>query len=75
MKKILVLIGVVSLLLTGCSSTVAEYKEGTGVFGDTYYTYVDSDTGVNYVVFVSGYKGGICPRYNADGTLYVTPLD
>lgn len=37
---------------------------------------VDEDTGVNYVV-VSRYNGmrgansvAICPRYNADGTLY-----
>ena len=39
---------------------------------------VDGNTGVNYVV-VSGelYQDGIgiaiCPRYNADGSLYVTP--
>lgn len=39
---------------------------------------VDSKTGVNYVI-VSGelYSEGIgiaiCPRYNADGSLYVTP--
>ena len=38
---------------------------------------VDEDTGVNYVV-VSRFNAGrgansiaICPRYNADGTLYV----
>ena len=38
---------------------------------------VDEDTGVNYVV-VSRFNGirgansiAICPRYNADGTLYV----
>ena len=28
---------------------------------------VDSDTGVNYLY----YGGGICPRYNADGTIFV----
>jgi len=34
--------------------------------------YVDSVTGVNYMIF-SGYrKSGICPRYNVDGTLYVS---
>ena len=34
----------------------------------------DSETGVHYLVYdrKSGYggMGGICPRYNADGTLY-----
>lgn len=37
---------------------------------------VDVDTGVNYVVVGTELGGGdrsvsICPRYNADGTLYV----
>ena len=35
--------------------------------------YRDSETGVQYYVFsknVDGGMGGICPRYNADGTLY-----
>ena len=37
--------------------------------------YRDTETGVHYLVFDKSapYKGmgGICPRYNADGTLYV----
>lgn len=33
--------------------------------------YVDPETGVEYVVYEDGYKGGICPRYNQDGTLYI----
>lgn len=32
------------------------------------YVYVDKETGVNYLLHTSG---GICPRYNADGSLYV----
>lgn len=39
------------------------------------YEYRDAETGVHYFVYnhKSGYggMGGICPRYNADGTLYV----
>ena len=35
----------------------------------------DAETGVHYFIYdrKSGYggMGGICPRYNADGTLYV----
>lgn len=36
---------------------------------------VDEDTGVNYIVVSHDYKHtiAICPRYNADGSLYVTP--
>lgn len=30
----------------------------------------DSETGVHYFVNSAGNAGGICPRYNADGTLY-----
>lgn len=40
----------------------------TGIF-------VDPETGVNYIVY-EGYtgRGGITPRYNADGSLYVTEV-
>lgn len=36
---------------------------------------VDSETGVNYIIFQHYSTGNIaaCPRYNADGSLYVTP--
>ena len=36
---------------------------------------IDSETGVNYIVFQHYSNGNIaaCPRYNADGSLYVTP--
>ena len=30
----------------------------------------DSETGVNYFIFNSSNKAGMCPRYNLDGTLY-----
>ena len=33
--------------------------------------WTDTETGVEYVIFSSVYKGGICPRYNADGTLMI----
>lgn len=33
--------------------------------------YVDEETGVNYVVYRISNRGGITPRYNADGTLYI----
>lgn len=33
--------------------------------------YQDMNTGVQYLVFYGYKQGGICPLYNADGTLYV----
>ena len=33
--------------------------------------YVDPETKVEYVLYVYGYAGGICPRYNPDGSLYI----
>lgn len=34
--------------------------------------YIDSETGVQYFVMYHGNAGAICPRYNADGSLYVS---
>lgn len=62
MKKVISLCLMSVLLLTGCS-----FAEE-----DKYIrTYVDEDTGVNYLV-VCTLEGGITPRLNADGSLYVT---
>ena len=36
--------------------------------------WVDRETGVNYVFYKSGYSGVLSPRYNADGTLYITEV-
>lgn len=60
--------------LTGCVSAPGDMAY-TGVDGkyyrstDTYYVQ-DPKTGVYYVIYSSAYQGGICPRYNADGSLY-----
>lgn len=37
-------------------------------------TYVDPETGVNYMEFKNGDAGGICVRVNADGTPYVSEV-
>jgi len=44
--------------------------------GDRYgiNVYVDPVTGINYMLFINPYKGGICPRYNVDGTLFVSEV-
>lgn len=36
--------------------------------------WVDTETGVNYVYHLSGYAGGLCPLYDADGKVVVTPI-
>ncbi len=34
--------------------------------------FVDTETGVNYFVMNCSNAGAICPRFNPDGTLYVS---
>lgn len=37
----------------------------------TYRIVYANDTKVKYIVFFDGYRGGISPLYNADGTLQI----
>lgn len=54
-----------TLCFTGC---------GVDATGSTYkfHTYVDKETGVNYIWLNSDSGVDIQPRYNDDGSLYVT---
>lgn len=36
--------------------------------------YIDPETGVNYLILREFERAGICPRYNADGTLYISEV-
>lgn len=80
MKKIIciLLIFVIIALCVGCSVEECETKTGTieKLFvdgsGEGVVTFVDEKTGVNYLIFYGYRKGGITPRFNADGSLYVT---
>ena len=83
MKKIISLILVISIiLLVGCASdTEASSKIRNiqdRIYNDVETAFeiaVDKETGVNYIIY-NGYKqGGITPRLNADGTLYVSEKD
>ena len=73
--KTLVIVSVIALLaitLVGCEivsdqTTVEEYN----VAGTTIDYYIDPDTGVCYLIYSGGYKGGITVRYNADGSIMV----
>ena len=71
---IVVMFLIMASTLTGCVSAPGDMTY-TGVDGEdhrsanTYYVQ-DPKTGVYYVIYSGGYRGGICPRYNADGSLY-----
>ena len=86
MKKLLAIILTMAMALcaAGCSGTEEETCQAEKQpFSRTTYdmqstTYVsvivDKETGVNYVFYKSGYSGVLSPRYNADGTLYITEV-
>ena len=86
MKKLLAIILTMAMVLcaAGCSGTEEETCQSEkqpfsrttyDMTGTTYVSIiVDQETGVNYVFYKSGYGGGLSPRYNADGTLYITEV-
>lgn len=70
MKKKIALV-VITILTTTMLCGFASHKLYEYTPNDFYYI-VDKETGVNYVVFSEVYKAGICPRYNKDGSLYIS---
>lgn len=65
-KKISLILAIIMIMgLCGCGI------DGTGSWY-TDYIYVDSKTGVNYIWINTDSGVTMQPRYNADGTLYVT---
>ncbi len=76
MKKIIFLVLAAVLLVCASAGCIAEEdKELSDRYIPEYYNscwiYIDKFTGVEYIVYSGGYDGGICPRYNADGTLKI----
>ena len=57
------------------SSDVVEDQPSLPSSSDNCSIWVDPDTGVNYVVYTAYCKGGICVRYNSDGSVFVTPIE
>ena len=69
MKKIIAIIMCILIVLSLCGWTNIHTEN---VNPTTYINiYVDDETGVEYIVYAGYGRGGICPRYNADGTLRV----
>lgn len=85
MKKFLIVLSVILAFILGACSSVSVSAEQTNPLKIWYHNdngcygtlcVVDETTGVNYVVAeYNGANGAgiaICPRYNADGTLYTS---
>lgn len=73
-KTILILLAV--LLVCASAGCIAEEGEELPDKPETYPSeyvevYIDESTGVEYLIYSCYNKGGICPRYNADGTLKI----
>lgn len=82
MKKfvfVLLSFAIIVLLIFGCEFTnksnaeLAETIEPVEAYtSDMVRVYVDEETGINYLIFTGYRAGGICPRYDIDGNLYIT---
>lgn len=69
MKKIIAIILCVLIVLGLCGWAKVDSKDLNTFMNIT--VIVDDETGVEYIVFSGHNRGGICPRYNTDGTLRV----
>ena len=50
---------------------IKTYRQGAG----STEIWVDKETGVNYLYHSAGYSGGLCPLYDSDGKVVVTPIE
>lgn len=83
-KIAVIVVALILAVLVGCGVKATHSQENSLKIwleneNGNYYTMkvVDDMTGVNYVVVGTDLGGGyrsvsICPRYNADGSLYVS---
>ena len=70
-NKIILIICCAAFILGLAGYTKRQATELSTTENREVYVYVDKETGVNYIIFDDVYKGGICPRYNPDGSLYI----
>lgn len=78
MKKVIIALFalVLILCLVGCEEANESNKASLKTEDNsTIYIWTDEETGVQYIVFSDkkgyGGMGGITPRLNSDGTLYI----
>ena len=77
MKKVLSMGLIVAVsFLVGCGVSNSVEANDEVKFVSTYYRngigiLKDTETGVNYIVYGNNNGKSICPRYNANGSLYV----
>lgn len=69
MKKVIAIILCAMLILGLCGWKRIDSENVNAMVNIS--VFVDEETGVEYVVFGGYNRGGICPRYNADGTIKV----
>ena len=75
MQRIIAIFALVAaVMLTGCE--VKTTQEEPIIFKTLYKQngmeiICDTESGVHYIVYKSGYKGGITPRLDADGNVVV----
>lgn len=62
-KKVLIVLTLL-FCLTGCESNSKDSEDDY-----TILFYTDSETCVEYIKYTGAYKGGITPRFNANGSL------
>lgn len=77
MKKTIFLVLAALLLVCASAGCIAEDEsyQVSYLFDDYVHTYVDEESGVEYLVYYyawgSGMSVAMTPRYNADGTLKI----
>ena len=84
-KRLTLLVILLMLVLTGCKTTTTTYEDGEKDLWDKFvviesYSNMDNgtlcivydkDTKVEYYMVCYSHRFGICPVYNADGTIKV----
>ena len=51
---------------------IRTYRQGSIINTEIW---IDTQTGVNYIYHSSGNSGGLCPLYDSDGKVVVTPIE
>ena len=72
-----VLVAIISAVIMGMwlndNSSNEQIPQLKTINTECMFIYIDQVTGVNYMMmYAYGGYGGVCPRYNADGTLYIS---